>query len=511
MMPDTLPRTQASTPIANPEVPPVPPSSRVVSEGLTFDDVLLIPQASSIHPQNAELKTLLTPDVELNIPVISAAMDTVTESKLAKAIAQEGGIGVIHRNVTPETQAEEVDKVKRSESGMILDPITLSPEREVGEAENIMSRYKISGVPVTKEGKLVGILTNRDLRFIERLDVPVAEVMRKEGLVTAPVGTSLEEAKRILHENRIEKLPVVDEHGYLKGLITIKDIMKRQRHPHACKDDHGRLRVAAAVGTGADLEERIERLTNANVDVVFVDTAHGHAEAVSDAILRVKRVNRELPVVAGNVATAEGTEALIKAGASAVKVGVGPGAICTTRVIAGVGVPQFSAIMKAAEVGRKHGVPIIADGGIKYSGDIVKSLAAGAFSVMIGSLFAGTEESPGEIVLYQGRSYKIVRGMGSLAAMKEGSRDRYFQEGVVDPQKLVPEGIEGRIPYRGSLAETVYQLMGGLRSGMGYVGAANLQELYEKARFVRITSAGLKESHPHDVDITQEAPNYVRS
>jgi IMP dehydrogenase len=494
------------------EVSPVHPSTRIVGEGLTFDDVLLIPGPSSVHPQEVQLRTQLTPDIELNIPLISAAMDTVTESRLAKALAQEGGIGVIHRNLPPSVQAEEVDKVKRSESGMILDPITLRPDQLVGEAEEIMSRYRISGVPVTtEEGRLVGILTNRDLRFIQHHDLPISDVMTRENLVTTPMGTSLEDAKKILHENRVEKLPVVDERGFLQGLITIKDIMKRQRHPNACKDSHGRLRVGAAVGTGKDLEDRVDRLTKVKVDAIFIDTAHGHADTVSDAILRVKRVNPDIPVIAGNVATASGAEALIRAGAQAVKVGVGPGATCTTRVVAGVGVPQFTALLDAAEVGRKHGIPIIADGGIKYSGDVVKSLAAGASSVMIGSLFAGSEESPGEIVLYQGRSYKVVRGMGSVAAMKEGSGDRYFQDAVVETQKLVPEGIEGRIPFRGSLADTVYQLMGGLRAGMGYVGAANLEELFDKARFVRITSAGLKESHPHDVEITQEAPNYVRS
>jgi len=502
--PDDLP--------AQPPEASVSPSNRIVAEGLTFDDVLLVPGPSSVHPRDVDLRTRLTADIELNIPVISAAMDTVTEAELAKALAQEGGIGVIHRNLPPARQAEEVDKVKRSESGMILDPITLPPDRLVRDAEEIMSRYKIGGVPVTTEdGTLVGILTNRDLRFIDRTDIPISEVMTKENLVTASKGTSLEDAKRILHEKRVEKLPVVDERGRLMGLITIKDIMKRQRHPNACKDEHGRLRVGAAVGTGAELEERVERLAAAKVDAIFVDTAHGHAEAVSDAVLRIKRVAPDVPVIAGNVATASGVEALVRAGANAVKVGVGPGATCTTRVVAGVGVPQFTALLDTAEIGRQLGVTIIADGGIKFSGDIVKSLAAGAGSVMIGSLFAGTEESPGEIVLYQGRSYKVVRGMGSVAAMREGSGDRYFQDSAGDPQKLVPEGIEGRIPFRGSLADTVYQLMGGLRSGMGYVGAANLEELREKARFVRITAAGLRESHPHDVEITQEAPNYVRS
>jgi IMP dehydrogenase len=490
----------------------VPKSPTIIGEGLTFDDVLLVPGPSSVHPQDVDPKTRLTRDIELNIPLVSAAMDTVTESKLAKAIAQEGGLGVIHRNLSPVRQAEEVDRVKRSESGMILDPVTLPPDRPVSDAEEIMRRYKISGVPVTTgDGQLVGILTNRDLRFIERMDLPISEVMRKEDLVTAPEGTSLEDAKRILHSKRIEKLPVVDERGRLKGLITIKDIMKRERHPHACKDDHGRLRVGAAIGTGPDLEERVERLAAASVDLVFIDTAHGHSEAVADAILRAKSVSPGTPVVAGNVATAEGTEALVRAGASAVKVGVGPGSICTTRVVAGVGVPQLTAVLAAAEVAGAHDVPIIADGGIKYSGDLVKALAAGASAVMIGSLFAGTEESPGDIVLYQGRAYKLVRGMGSIGAMKEGSADRYFQGGVEDVKKLVPEGIEGRIPYRGSLGETVYQLIGGLRSGMGYVGAANLRELREKAKFIRITAAGLRESHPHDVEITQEAPNYVRS
>ncbi|GJM44951.1 MAG: inosine-5'-monophosphate dehydrogenase [Gemmatimonadota bacterium] len=487
-------------------------SPKVVGEGLTFDDVLLIPGPSSVHPQDVDLRTRLTADIELNIPLLSAAMDTVTESRLAKALAQEGGLGVVHRNLSPETQANEVDKVKRSESGMILEPITLGPDRPVGDVEEIMQRFRISGVPVTTEdGKLVGILTNRDLRFIEQLDVPVHQVMKSEGLVTAPVGTSLEDAKRILHENRIEKLPVVDEDGYLKGLITIKDIMKRQRHPNACKDQHGRLRVGAALGTGPDLEERVERLTDVHVDALFVDTAHGHAESVADAILRVKRVNADVPVVAGNVATAEGAEALIRAGAQAVKVGVGPGAICTTRIVAGVGVPQLTAVLNAAAAARAAGIPVIADGGIKYSGDLVKALAAGASAVMVGSMLAGTEESPGDIVLYQGRSYKLVRGMGSVGAMKAGSGDRYFQGDVEDSRKLVPEGIEGRIPYRGPLSETVYQLMGGLRSGMGYVGASSLEELFNRGRFIRITSAGLKESHPHDVEITAEAPNYART
>lgn len=489
----------------------MPPTSPIVGEGLTFDDVLMIPAASSVHPTDVELKTQLTRDIQLNIPVISAAMDTVTESELAKALAQEGGIGVIHRNLPPQEQADEVDRVKRSESGMILDPVTLPPDRLISDAEEMMARYKIGGMPITTEdGTLVGILTNRDLRFIDRTDVAISEVMTKDNLVTAPGGTNLEDAKRILHQNRIEKLPVVDPQGRLMGLITIKDIMKRQRHPNAAKDEHGRLRVGAAVGTGSELEERVELLTKAQVDAVFIDAAHGHAEAVSDAVLRIKRVSPDVPVIAGNVATASGAEALIKAGVAAVKVGVGPGATCTTRVVAGVGVPQFTALLETAEVGRRRGVPIIADGGIKYSGDVVKSLAAGASTVMIGSLFAGTEESPGEIVLYQGRSYKVVRGMGSVAAMREGSGDRYFQDGS-NARKLVPEGIEGRIPFRGSLSETVYQLMGGLRSGMGYVGAANLTELVEKARFVRITAAGLKESHPHDVEITQEAPNYVRT
>ncbi len=488
------------------------PSTRLVGEGLTFDDVLLVPGPSSVHPKDVDLRTRLTADITLNIPVLSAAMDTVTESGLAKALAQEGGLGVVHRNMPPERQAEEVDKVKRSESGMILDPITLPPDRLVAEAESLMSRYKISGLPVTlPDGRLVGILTNRDLRFLQRHDVPIAEVMKKEGLVTAPVGTSLEDAKRILHENRIEKLPVVDEQGRLRGLITIKDILKRQRHPNACKDAHGRLRVGAAVGTGADLEDRVSRLVAAKVDAIFIDTAHGHAEAVSDAILRVKRVAPDVPVVAGNVATAEGAEALVRAGAQAVKVGVGPGAICTTRVVAGVGVPQLTAVMDAASACRRAGIPVIADGGIKYSGDVVKALAAGASSVMIGSMFAGTEESPGDIVLYQGRSYKAVRGMGSVSAMQEGSADRYFQGEVSEARKLVPEGIEGRIPYRGSLSDTVYQLMGGLRAGMGYTGAANLDELWTKGRFIRITAAGLRESHPHDVEITKEAPNYART
>ncbi len=483
-------------------------SRRSIPEYLTFDDVLLVPGYSEVLPKDVDVSTQLTRGIRMNIPLVSAAMDTVTESRTAIALAQEGGIGIIHRNLSIADQALEVDKVKKSESGMILNPITVHPDQKIYEALELMKRYRISGVPVTKDGKLVGILTNRDLRFEKRLDEKISTVMTKDNLITAPVGITLEESKEILHKNRIEKLLVVDEHNNLKGLITIKDIEKMRKYPNSCKDPLGRLRVGAAIGPGKDREERVEALIKAGVDVLVVDTAHGHSKDVIETVLDIKENYPDIQVIAGNVATREGVLALIKAGADGVKVGVGPGSICTTRIIAGVGVPQLSAIMDAAEVSKKYGIPIIADGGIKFSGDITKAIAAGASSVMIGNLFAGTDETPGEIVLYQGRSYKVYRGMGSIEAMKEGSKDRYFQEGVENEAKLVPEGIEGRVPYRGALSFCVQQLVGGLKAGMGYVGARNITELQEKAQFIRITSSGLKESHVHDVIITKEAPNY---
>jgi len=445
----------------------------------------------------------------MNIPLVSAAMDTVTEAETAISMAREGGIGIIHRNMGIERQVTEVDKVKKSESGMIVDPVTMRPHQKISEVLDVMQRYRISGVPIVADGKkLVGIVTNRDLRFETNLDQEVSEVMTKENLVTALEGITLEESKILLHENRIEKLLVVNEKGELRGLITIKDIMKIKKYPNACKDRLGRLRVGAAVGVGPDRDGRVEALVKAGVDVIAVDSAHGHADAVLESVRVIKKRFPDMDVIAGNVATAAGARDLCRAGADAVKVGVGPGSICTTRVVAGVGVPQISAVMECAKVVREFGVPIVADGGIKYSGDIVKALAAGANSVMIGSLFAGTDESPGETILYQGRTYKVYRGMGSLGAMKDGARDRYFQGDIEEDVKLVPEGIEGRVPYKGPLAQSVYQLVGGLRAGMGYVGSANLDELREKARFIRITSAGLRESHVHDVIITKEAPNY---
>ncbi len=476
--------------------------------GLTFDDVLLLPAESAVLPDQVDVSTWLTPKIRLNIPLLSAAMDTVTEARTAIAMAQEGGIGIIHRNLTVEEQVAEVDKVKKSEAGMIVDPITMRPDQKVAEALELMARYRISGVPITdEEGHLVGILTNRDLRFEKNLERPVREVMTRENLVTVPPGTTLEQAKELLHEHRIEKLPVVDEHYVLRGLITIKDIEKARKYPNSCKDDMGRLRVGAAVGVGADRDERVAALLAHGCDVIAVDTAHGHSKMVLQAVEAIKRQWPDAQVIAGNVATAEGAEALIRAGADAVKVGVGPGSICTTRVVAGAGVPQVTAVAEASRVADRHGIPVIADGGVKYSGDITKAIAAGASSVMIGSLLAGTEESPGELILYQGRSYKVYRGMGSLGAMKKGSRDRYFQ-GVRDESELVPEGIEGRVPYRGPLSANVLQLVGGLRAGMGYTGCATIEELRKKARFVRITPAGLRESHVHDVIITKEAPNY---
>ena len=479
-----------------------------MEEGLTFDDVLLLPADSKVLPKDVDVSVVLTPEVRLNIPVLSAAMDTVTEADTAIAMAREGGLGIIHRNNTPLEQAHEVDKVKKSESGMISDPITVRPDQKVAEALEVMERYRISGLPVTKNGKLVGILTNRDLRFETNFEQPIEDVMTKERLVTVPVGTTLDQAKEILHKNRIEKLLVVDRQNNLRGLITIKDILKIKKYPHACKDQKGRLRVGAAVGVGPSWEERVDLLLKAGVDVLCVDTAHGHSRDVIDAVRSIRSNFRGVQLIAGNVATGEGAQAIIKAGADCIKVGVGPGSICTTRVIAGVGVPQVSAIMKCAAVSSKRKIPIIADGGIKYSGDITKAIAAGASAVMIGSVFAGTDESPGEIVLFQGRSYKVYRGMGSLEAMKKGSKDRYFQSHIEAETKLVPEGIEGRVPYRGPIAAMVFQLVGGLKSGMGYVGARTIADLQKRAVFMKITAAGLKEGHVHDVIITKEAPNY---
>jgi len=478
-----------------------------IIEGLTFDDILLLPQESDVLPKDAGLSTFLTPSIKLNIPLVSAAMDTVTESRLAISIAREGGIGIIHKNMSIKEQATEVERVKKYESGMIVDPITMNPDQKIHEALGVMEQNSISGLPITENGRLVGILTNRDLRFETNLNQEISNVMTKDNLVTAPVGISLEESKKLLHKNRIEKLLVVDDSYQLKGLITIKDIQKSVKYPNACKDDRGRLRVGAAVGVAGDRDERIEALIKAGVDVISIDTAHGHSRNVIEAVSEIKRTFPNIQLVAGNIATGEAAEVLIKAGADAVKVGVGPGSICTTRVISGIGVPQITAIMDCCNAAKKYNIPVIADGGIKFSGDIVKALALGAKSVMIGSLFAGTEESPGETILYQGRSYKLYRGMGSLGAMKKGSSDRYFQKADED-SKLVPEGIEGRVPYRGSLSSSIYQLMGGLRSGMGYVGAKNLDELSKKAKFVKISQAGLKESHVHDVIITKEAPNY---
>ncbi len=476
--------------------------------GFTFDDLLLIPGHSAVLPAEVDVRSRLSRNIQLSVPIVSAAMDTVTESATAITMARQGGIGFVHKNMSIERQALEVEKVKKSESGMIVDPISIEPDRRLYEVMEIMSKYRISGVPVVKKGKLVGIITNRDLRFETNLDQKVEAVMTKDRLATARPGITLEESKAILHERRIEKLLVVDDEGKLLGLITIKDIEKIKKYPYACKDELGRLRVGAALGVGADMEERAERLIIANVDVVVVDTAHGHSEGVIQAVRTLKKKFSRLEVIAGNVATAEGTRSLAEAGVDGVKVGVGPGSICTTRVVAGIGVPQMTAIMECAEEARKWGIPIVADGGIKYSGDVTKALAGGADSVMIGSLFAGTEESPGETILFQGRSYKVYRGMGSIEAMKEGSKDRYFQDEVESEKKLVPEGIVGRVPYRGPLAETVYQLVGGLRAGMGYLGSRSIPELQTKPNFMQITAAGLRESHVHDVIIIKEAPNY---
>jgi IMP dehydrogenase len=478
-----------------------------VKETLTFDDLLLVPCESDILPKDVETSTRLTNNIILNIPIISAAMDTVTESRTAICLAQEGGIGIIHRNMSIEKQAVEVDKVKKSESGMIVDPITIEPEQKVHEALDLMNRYRISGVPVVKKRRLVGILTNRDLRFETNLDQQVSDVMTKESLVTVSSNITLEDSKKLLHKHRIEKLLVVDDEYNLKGMITIKDIEKIKRYPSACKDSLGRLRVGAAVGI-IDREARIDALIAAGVDVIVIDTSHGHSKGVLDAIRDTKANFTKCELIAGNIATVEGAKALTDAGVDAIKVGVGPGSICTTRIIAGVGVPQMSAIRDAAKVAAKCNVPIISDGGIKYSGDVVKALAAGAHTVMIGSLFAGTEESPGETILFQGRSYKVYRGMGSLEAMKMGSMDRYYHDDIESSLKMVPEGIEGRVPFRGSLSASISQLVGGLKVGMGYAGCKTIKELRDNTKFVRITSAGLRESHVHDVIITKEAPNY---
>ncbi len=493
-----------------------------VPEALTFDDVLLLPARSDVVPATVNTQTRLTRNITLNIPILSAAMDTVTESRLAIALAQQGGMGIIHRNLSVEAQAGEVDKVKRSESGMIVDPVTMSPDAKIADALEVMRRYKISGVPITKGKKLVGILTNRDLRFETRIDRPIKDVMTKENLITVPVGTTLEEAEKILHQHRVEKLLVVDDKYELKGLITVKDIHKKLKYPNAAKDEHGRLRVGAAIGATGDYLERAQELVRTKVDVLAIDSAHGHTTRVIEALKCVKSRFPELEVLAGNVGTFDGACELVRSGADAVKVGIGPGSICTTRVVTGAGVPPITAIAEAYRASKDAGVPIIADGGIKYSGDVTKALAAGASGVMIGSLFAGTEESPGETILYQGRSFKSYRGMGSLSAMGAGSSDRYAQSldagdastALLDEAdgnrlaKLVPEGIEGRVPYKGTLAAVVYQLVGGLRSGMGYCGAPTIAELQQKSRFVRISGAGLRESHVHDVIITREAPNY---
>ncbi len=477
---------------------------------LTYDDVMLVPQRSDVLPADTDVSTFLTPGLKLNIPIISAAMDTVTEARLAIALAQEGGLGIVHKNSTIEEQVAEVDKIKRSEAGMISDPITLTPDKKVADALAIMKHYHISGIPIVQQdGKLVGIVTNRDLRFVKKLDQVLREVMTKNNLVTVPIGTTLEKAEETLHQHRIEKLLVVDKKGTLKGLITIKDVNKRIKFPNACKDDKGRLRVGAAIGVTKDTEERAEGLVGAGVDVLVVDTAHGHSEGVLKTVKLIRKKYPKLPLIAGNIVTGEAVKALADAGVNTVKVGVGPGSICTTRVVTGVGIPQIWAIAECAKAAQKRKIGVIADGGIKYSGDITKALAAGADAVMLGGLFAGTEESPGDVINLQGRMFKVYNGMGSLAAMQKGkSADRYFQDGVTDSKKLVPEGIEARVPYRGTLSELVYQLVGGLRAGMGYSGTKTVKDLKERGRFVQITSAGFQESHPHDVVITKEAPNY---
>ncbi|WP_337872859.1 IMP dehydrogenase [Ignavibacterium sp.] len=480
-----------------------------LTEGLTFDDVLLIPAKSSVLPRDVDVTTFLTREIKLNIPLISAAMDTVTESEMAIAMAREGGIGIIHKNMTTEQQCEEVDKVKRSESGMIQNPITLTPDKTIGEALLIMKKYSISGIPIIDQnGKLVGILTNRDLRFEPNQSLQVSSLMTKENLITAPLGTTLDKAESILQKHKIEKLPVVDKRGKLKGLITFKDILKKKKHPNACKDDLGRLRVGAAIGITAVSVDHAKALFDAGVDVIVIDTAHGHSKGVIKTIKEIRKKFRYEQIIAGNIGTYEGTLDLINLGIDAVKVGIGPGSICTTRIVAGVGIPQITAIAEAYRAASKKEVPIIADGGIRHTGDVSKAIVAGADSVMIGGLFAGVDESPGEKILYEGRSFKLYRGMGSIGAMKQGSKDRYFQDAEDDIAKLVPEGVEGRVPYKGPLSDTIYQIIGGLRAAMGYCGSNDIQTLKRQGKFIKITLAGLKESHPHDVIITQEAPNY---
>jgi len=475
-------------------------------QGLTFDDVLLIPTRSEVTPNMIDLRTTLAGNVRLNVPIMTAAMDTVTEAEMAIAIAREGGVGIIHKNMTIEQQADEVDKVKRSENGVIVNPFSLTEDRLVSDANELMGKYKISGVPIVdRTGKLVGIITNRDMRFLSDYNGPISEVMTKDNLITVPVGTTMEQAQAILRQHKIEKLPLVDENGYLKGLITIKDIEKAVQFPNSARDAQGRLLCGAAIGVTANVLERTSALIDAQADVLVLDSAHGHSKNIMDTLRIVKEAFPQIPIIAGNIATAQAAEDLIAAGADALKVGIGPGSICTTRIVAGIGVPQITAVYDVAQVAQKHGIPVIADGGIKYSGDIVKALAAGADVVMLGSLLAGCEESPSETEIYQGRSFKVYRGMGSLAAMANGSKDRYFQEGA---KKLVPEGVEGRVPYKGSVADTIFQLAGGIRSGMGYCGCPNIESLHEKAQFVQITNAGLLESHPHDIQITKEAPNY---
>lgn len=479
--------------------------AKILKKGYTFDDVLLVPNKSEVLPKEVTLGTNLTKKIKLNIPIMSAGMDTVTESKMAIAIAREGGIGIIHKNMSIEAQALEVDRVKRQENGVITNPFSLSKDHKIQDALDLMSKYRISGVPVTEDGKLIGILTNRDILFEEDYNVAIGDVMTKSELITAPEGTTVEEAKEILKKHKIEKLPLVDENNNLKGLITIKDIEKVKTYPNAAKDEKGRLLCGAAVGVTGDMMERVKALYEVEVDVITVDTAHGHSAGVLEAVRKIKEVYPDMQVIAGNVATAAATKDLIEAGADCVKVGIGPGSICTTRVVAGVGVPQLTAVMDCVEVANEYGIPVIADGGIKYSGDMVKALAAGAKVCMMGSMFAGCEEAPGEVEIYQGRSYKVYRGMGSLAAMNKGSKDRYFQEGN---KKLVPEGVEGRVPFKGALCDTIYQIIGGIRSGMGYLGAKTLVDLYENATMVVQSAAGLRESHPHDIQITKEAPNY---
>ena len=483
-------------------------SKKAVSEALTFDDVLLVPDYSEVLPKETDTKSWLTKNIQLNLPLVAAAMDTVTESGLAIALAREGGIGIIHKNMSIKQQVQEVDRVKRSESGMIYNPITLTPVHKVKEAMSLMNRYRISGIPIVEGSKLVGILTNRDLRFEVDTELEIKQVMTSRNLVTVPAGTTLEQAEKILQKNRIEKLPVVDGDNNLKGLITVKDIQKKRLYPMAAKDEHGRLRVGAAVGLANDTLERVQVLDDVQVDVIAIDTAHGHSKGVIETVKLVRQKYPQVEIIAGNVATGKGAQALIQAGANAIKVGMGPGAICTTRVVAGIGMPQITAIMNCAEVCQEHRIPLIADGGVKQTGDIPKAIAAGADTVMIGNLFAGTEESPGEKIYLGGRSFKVYRGMGSLSAMQHGSKDRYFQEGEKDLQKLVPEGIEGRVPYRGKLSEAVYQMVGGLKAAMGYCGTKNIEELQKKGQFVKITGAGLMESHPHDIVISREAPNY---